>query len=240
MDNFLHPKHSPHQLLALFTSHSLPPFSSSVDPLTLSSLRHLFTLYLSSHPDSRHLHDLSTLRASLDSKDRTLNELSTKLQLAKDSLSDAKAQITALKNQRKLERKHISETVMPRLKYLEAFTKKLQGDKARLQSIHESKSMSIEVTGGRVKPQERGDDIGLGFEEMIREGYVAQIERVSKENSQWLEVIEEMHRGVSRMVKGISKESCRTIAGVRGIIQRIEELKNFVDPLSPTKTFEES
>jgi hypothetical protein len=75
-----------------------------------------------------------------------------------------------LKDERKQERKHINDTLLPRLKYLEAFNKKLQSEKAKLQKIHEDKSMSIQLLG-KVEPSME-TDIG-SFAEMIRDGYQA-------------------------------------------------------------------
>ena len=60
-------------------------------------------------------------------------------------------------------------------------------------------------------------DIG-SFAEMIRDGYQAQIDVLDKENTQFKEIIDEMHRGLGRIVGGIKKENWRSVSGVREII----------------------
>ena len=41
---------------------------------------------------------------------------------------------------------------------------------------------------------------------------------LEKENTQYKEIIDELHRGFGRMVRGISKENWRSVSGVREII----------------------
>jgi hypothetical protein len=41
---------------------------------------------------------------------------------------------------------------------------------------------------------------------------------LEKENTQFKEIIDELHRGIGRMVGGISKENWRSISGIREII----------------------
>lgn len=48
---------------------------------------------------------------------------------------------------------------------------------------------------------------------------------LEKENNQFKEIIDELHRRLGKMVGGINKENWRTISGVREIIKRIEESK---------------
>jgi hypothetical protein len=46
---------------------------------------------------------------------------------------------------------------------------------------------------------------------------------LDKENTQFKEIIDELHRGFGWIVSGITKEKWRSVAGVREIINKIEE-----------------
>ena len=75
--------------------------------------------------------------------------------------------------------------------------------------------MSLHILG-KVEPSME-TDIG-SFAKMIRDGYQAQIDVLDKENTQFKEIIDEMQRGLGRIVGGIKKENWRSVSGVREII----------------------
>ena len=46
-----------------------------------------------------------------------------------------------------------------------------------------------------------------------------------KENTEFKEIIDELHRGIGKFLGGINKDSWNSISGIRGIVKQIEENK---------------
>ena len=107
----------------------------------------------------------------MDAKTREINTISLKLQVSKDAQADCEAKLKAFKEEMKREKKNLSDTVLPRLKYLEAYTKKLLADKAALQEkVHSSFGNSQMVGSSWVKPCSLAN-IDVSFGEMVRDGF---------------------------------------------------------------------